>query len=316
MLIKKAMDIKISEVTPKKLYLNRRQFLMSSSALAGISLLNPGSLRSSVLQSERKLMISIRGEYKVAESLTAFEEASEYTNYYEFSTGKRSVKKLSEGLKTSPWKITVDGEVDKSLEFDVKELTQKFPLEERIYRWRCVEAWSMVIPWIGFSLKEFIKLCAPNSRARFVEFTTLLDADQMPGVKSKVLPWPYREALRMDEALHPLTMMVVGMYDEILPNQNGAPLRLVVPWKYGFKSAKSIVRIRFTEKMSRSAWNRTKPEEYGFYANVNPEVDHPRWSQASERRIGEEGRRPTLMFNGYADQVAGLYTGMDLGKYF
>ena len=160
-------------------------------------------------------MISIRGEYKVAESLTAFEEASEYTNYYEFSTGKRSVKKLSEGLKTSPWKITVDGEVDKSLEFDVKELTQKFPLEERIYRWRCVEAWSMVIPWIGFSLKEFIKLCAPNSRARFVEFTTLLDADQMPGVKSKVLPWPYREALRMDEALHPLTMMVVGMYDEL-----------------------------------------------------------------------------------------------------
>jgi sulfoxide reductase catalytic subunit YedY len=314
MLVKKASDIKPSEVTPKKIYMNRRQFLAGSTTLAGMSLLKPAPRQPASLQSERKFTIAKRGEYTVPDKLTDYDEATGYTNYYEFSTGKRSVKNLSKDLETDPWTVSVGGEVEESKNLEIEEILHRFPLEERIYRWRCVEAWSMIIPWIGFPLKDLIAQCKPTSKAKFVEFTTLNDPDQMPGVKSDVLPWPYRESLRMDEAMHPLALMVVGMYDEILPNQNGAPLRLVVPWKYGFKGAKSIVRIRFTEKKPRSAWNRKKPQEYGFYANVNPEVDHPRWTQASERRIGEEGRRPTLMFNGYADQVAGLYAGMDLKK--
>ncbi len=206
--------------------------------------------------------------------------------------------------------------MEKPRKFDIEELIRMFPLEERIYRWRCVEAWSMVIPWIGYPLAEFIKKCQPTSDAEYVEFTTLFDPEQMPGQKTNVLGWPYVEGLRMDEALHPLTLMGVGMYDEMLPNQNGAPLRLVVPWKYGFKSIKSIVKVNFVKKMPKSAWVKKKPEEYGFYANVNPEVDHPRWSQATERRIGEEGRRKTLMFNGYADQVEHLYAGMNLKKFY
>jgi len=311
---KQAPEIKRSEVTPKKLYLNRRQFLAGSTALAGVSLVNPELLRPTIPQSGKKLAVAKRGEYTLPDKLTEYAEATSYTNYYEFSTGKRSVQRLSKDLITDPWTVVIEGEVESGMKLSIEEILQKFPLEERIYRWRCVEAWSMVIPWIGFPLKDLIVLCKPASRARFVEFTTLLDPDQMPGVESNVLPWPYREALRMDEALHPLTLMAVGMYGEVLPNQNGAPLRLVVPWKYGFKGAKSIVRIRFTREMPRSAWNRKKPEEYGFYANVNPGVDHPRWTQASERRIGEEGRRPTLMFNGYADRVANLYAGMDLRK--
>lgn len=252
----------------------------------------------------------------IAEKPTLYAEATGYTNFYEFSTGKRSVKKLSQGLKTSPWPVEVEGLVEKPLKFETEELIQKFPLEERVYRWRCVEAWSMVIPWIGFPLHALIKACRPTSKAKYVEFVTLYDPKQMPGQKTRVLPWPYVEGLRMDEAMHPLTLIAVGMYGEVLPNQNGAPLRLVVPWKYGFKGGKSIVRIRFTENRPRTAWNKAKPQEYGFYANVNPDVDHPRWSQASERRIGEDGRRKTLMFNGYAEQVGALYAGMDLKKYY
>jgi len=314
MLTQRAPDLRRSEITPKKLYINRRKFITGSTALAGMAFLNKGLGGPMRHQGRSQFSIRKRGEYTIADKLTSYEEATSYTNYYEFTTGKRSVRVLSKDLRTSPWPIAIEGEVEAPFKLDVEEILARFPLEERIYRWRCVEAWSMVIPWIGFPLKDLIAICRPASKAKFVEFTTLYDPDQMPGVKKKVLPWPYREALRLDEARHPLTLVAVGMYDEALPNQNGAPLRLVVPWKYGFKSAKSIVRIRFTEKRPKTAWNTAKSQEYGFYANVNPKVDHPRWSQARERRIGEEGRRPTLMFNGYEDQVAGLYTGMDLKK--
>ena len=314
MLIKRASGIKSSEITDQNLYLDRRRFITGTAALGAAALFGPVFGENSGVQGGKTLEITKKGEYTVADPLTPVEEATGYTNYYEFSTGKRSVKRLSKDLKTRPWTVTVDGLVEKNLKFNVDELIARFSLEERVYRWRCVEAWSMVIPWIGFPLADLIKLCQPTSRAGFVEFTTLYDPEQMPGLASKVLPWPYTEGLRMDEAMHPLTLMVVGMYGEVIPNQNGAPLRLVVPWKYGFKGCKSIVRMRFTERQPRTAWNKAKPEEYGFYANVNPNVDHPRWSQARERIIGGEGRRPTLMFNGYADQVGHLYSGMDLKK--
>jgi len=315
-LLKKAPAIKPSEITDKKLYMNRRQFIIGSTAVVSSGLLNPPFLRKSEDLSEERLKVTKRGEYTVPERLTPYEEATSYTNFYEFSTGKRSVKELSQTLRTHPWILSVEGYVEKPRKYDIEELIQMFPLEERVYRWRCVEAWSMVIPWIGFPLAEFIKKCKPTSKAGFVEFVTLYAPDQMPGQLTSVLKWPYMEGLRMDEAMHPLALIAVGMYDEVLPNQNGAPVRLVVPWKYGFKSIKSIVTVRFVEKMPKSSWRRKRPEEYGFYANVNPNVDHPRWSQATERRIGEEGRRKTLMFNGYADQVGHLYSGMDLKKFY
>ncbi len=316
MLVKKAPDIKSSEITDKKLYMSRRQFIAGSTTLVASGLLRPSLLQESENKAREKLKIVKRGEYTVPEKNTSYEEATSYTNFYEFSTGKRSVKQLSQSFRTRPWTLSVEGDVEKPRKFDIEELIQMFPLEERIYRWRCVEAWSMVIPWIGYPLAEFIKKCQPTSEAEYVEFTTLHDPEQMPGQQTNVLGWPYVEALRMDEAVHPLTLVAVGMYDEMLPNQNGSPLRLVVPWKYGFKSIKSIVKVKFVKKMPRSAWVKKKPEEYGFYANVNPEVDHPRWSQATERRIGEEGRRKTLMFNGYADQVGHLYEGMNLKKFY
>ena len=316
MLLKKAPAIKPSEITDKKLYMNRRQFIIGSTAVVSSGLLNPPFLRKSEDLSEERLKVTKRGEYTVPERLTPYEEATSYTNFYEFSTGKRSVKELSQTLRTHPWILSVEGYVEKPRKYDIEELIQMFPLEERVYRWRCVEAWSMVIPWIGFPLAEFIKKCKPTSKAGFVEFVTLYAPDQMPGQLTSVLKWPYMEGLRMDEAMHPLALIAVGMYDEVLPNQNGAPVRLVVPWKYGFKSIKSIVTVRFVEKMPKSSWRRKRPEEYGFYANVNPNVDHPRWIQATERRIGEEGRRKTLMFNGYADQVGHLYSGMDLKKFY
>jgi len=296
--------------------MNRRQFIIGSTAVVSSGLLNPPFLRKSEDLSEERLKVTKRGEYTVPERLTPYEEATSYTNFYEFSTGKRSVKELSQTLRTHPWILSVEGYVEKPRKYDIEELIQMFPLEERVYRWRCVEAWSMVIPWIGFPLAEFIKKCKPTSKAGFVEFVTLYAPDQMPGQLTSVLKWPYMEGLRMDEAMHPLALIAVGMYDEVLPNQNGAPVRLVVPWKYGFKSIKSIVTVRFVEKMPKSSWRRKRPEEYGFYANVNPNVDHPRWIQATERRIGEEGRRKTLMFNGYADQVGHLYSGMDLKKFY
>jgi len=314
MLVKKGQNIKSSEITLKKLYMRRREFIAGSAAVAGLGLIKPESLFLFQGQQETKLEIAKKGEYTVDEKLTSYEDATGYTNYYEFSTSKFEPTKLAKGFKTRPWTVSVEGEVKEPLKFDVDEVINMFPLEERVYRWRCVEAWGMIIPWIGYPLSEFIKKCKPTSKAKFIEYTTVLDKDQMPGTKTNVLDWPYTEGLRMDEAMHPLALLGVGMYGEFLPNQNGAPLRMVIPWKYGFKSGKSIVRIRFLEKMPKTTWNKKRPEEYGFYANVNPNVAHPRWTQKTERRIGEEGRRKTLMFNGYADEVGFLYAGMDLKK--
>jgi sulfoxide reductase catalytic subunit YedY len=316
MLVKKGRDIKSSEITPKKFYMSRREFMASSAAVVGVGLVKPESFFSLQEQQEKELKIAKKGVYTVSEKLTSYEEATGYTNYYEFSTSKREPTKLAKDFKTRPWSVSIEGEVKEPLKFDIDEIINIFPLDERIYRWRCVEAWSMVIPWIGFPLAEFVKKCQPTSKAKFIEFTTIYDPDQMPGQKTRALDWPYVEGLRMDEAMHPLTLLGVGMYGEILPNQNGAPLRLVVPWKYGFKSGKSIVRIRFLDKMPKTTWNRKRPEEYGFYGNVNPNVDHPRWTQKTERRIGESGRRKTLMFNGYEEEVGSLYSGMDLKKYY
>jgi sulfoxide reductase catalytic subunit YedY len=301
--------------------MNRRQFIAGSAALAGLGILSPGMLNSMDQEQNKelllqKLKIAKKGEFTVPDELTSYEEATGYTNFYEFTTGKRGADKLSKDFKTRPWTVSVEGEVEKPITFDVDEVINMFPLEERIYRWRCVEAWSMIIPWVGFPLSEFIKKCQPTSKAKFIEFTTVFAPDQMPGQKTRVLRWPYVEGLRLDEAMHPLAILSVGMYGEILPNQNGAPLRLVIPWKYGFKSAKSIVKIRFLEKMPRTTWRRQKPEEYGFFANVNPEVNHPRWTQKTERHIGEEGRRKTLMFNGYGEEVSSLYAGMNLKRFY
>jgi sulfoxide reductase catalytic subunit YedY len=253
------------------------------------------------------------------EKQTSRKDATSYNNFYEFGTDKSDPAENAHTLRTRPWTVQIEGEVKKPMTLDIDSLLKLAPLEERIYRLRCVEGWSMVIPWIGYSFSELIKKVEPTGNAKFVEFITLADHQQMPGVRSRVLDWPYVEGLRIDEANHPLALLTLGMYGDVLPNQNGAPVRMVVPWKYGFKSAKSIVKIRFVRDMPRTSWNKSAPNEYGFYSNVNPEVDHPRWSQASERRIGEDGfftkKRKTLMFNGYPE-VASLYTGMDLKKFY
>jgi sulfoxide reductase catalytic subunit YedY len=315
MFIKKTADIRSSEITDKELYMNRRQFIAKTAiAVAGFSA--PGLLCPPDLYAGQKLDVVQRGKFILNEKITSYVDATSYNNFYEFSTGKRRVVKLSSTLRTRPWTVSVEGYVRKPKVYDIDELIKIFPLEERIYRLRCVEAWSMVIPWIGFPLADFIKRCEPTSKAKYVQFTALYDPEQMAGQLRGVVKWPYREGLRLDEAMHPLTLLTVGMYDEVLPNQNGAPLRLVVPWKYGFKSIKSIVRITFVEKMPVNSWAQAAPYEYGFYANVNPNVDHPRWSQATERPIGRIFKRKTLMFNGYAEQVDHLYKGMDLRKYF
>jgi methionine sulfoxide reductase catalytic subunit len=248
--------------------------------------------------------------------MTPYKDVTTYNNFYEFGLDKSDPAANAHTLKPRPWTVRIEGEVRKPLVIDMEQLLKWFPLEERVYRMRCVEAWSMVIPWLGFPLGELIKRVEPTSRAKYVAFTSLLDPEQMPGQRRKLLNWPYGEGLRIDEAVHPLTILAVGLYDKALPNQNGAPLRLVVPWKYGFKGLKSIVEIRFTEEPPATTWNLAAPYEYGFYANVNPAVDHPRWSQATERRIGEFRRRPTLPFNGYAEQVASLYAGMNLQEFF
>jgi sulfoxide reductase catalytic subunit YedY len=248
--------------------------------------------------------------------LTPFEHVTGYNNFYEFGLGKGDPARNAGTLKTSPWTVTIEGHCERPGQYDLEDILGRFPLEDRTYRLRCVEAWSMVIPWRGIPLRDVIRWVEPTSKARYVEFTTLFDPDQMPGQRRQVLDWPYQEGLRMDEALHPLTLLATGLYGQDLPNQNGAPIRLVVPWKYGFKSIKSIVRIRLVEAMPETSWNTSAPQEYGFYANVNPEVDHPRWSQARERRIGDLSKRPTLPFNGYADQVAQLYSGMDLQRWY
>jgi len=257
-----------------------------------------------------------KSSYTVAEELTPYKDVTSYNNFYEFGTGKENPAENAGSLKTRPWTVAVEGEVKKPKIFDIDELLKLAPLEERVYRLRCVEAWSMVVPWVGYSLAELIKRVEPTGNAKYVEFISLHDPEQMPGQKSSVLEWPYREGLRLDEAMHPLTLLAVGLYGEALPNQNGAPIRVVIPWKYGFKSAKSIVKIRFVEKPPVTSWMQAGPGEYGFYSNVNPEVDHARWSQAKERRIGEFFKRKTLMFNGYADDVGQLYAGMDLKKDF
>jgi methionine sulfoxide reductase catalytic subunit len=322
MLIKPPTSIPSSEITDRKLYLNRREFVRAVTWIAG-GAAAAGVLGETFLQAAqpaphgRKLDNVQKGGFSTDEKPNTWEQITTYNNYYEFGTDKEQPSLLAHSLKSEPWTVAVEGECNKPAVYHLEDILKGQTLEDRIYRHRCVEAWSMVIPWVGFPLANFIKKCEPTSKARFVEFTTLYDPKQMPGARGAVLDWPYVEGLRMDEALHPLTILVVGLYGEALPNQNGAPLRLAVPWKYGFKHAKSIVRIRFVEKQPLNTWQRQAPTEYGFYANVNPTVDHPRWSQASERRLpGFFKNHKTLMFNGYADQVASLYTGMDLRKNF
>ncbi|HKU27950.1 MAG TPA: protein-methionine-sulfoxide reductase catalytic subunit MsrP [Candidatus Sulfotelmatobacter sp.] len=319
MLIKKAGEIRYSEITPKGVYLNRRKFLAAAAKAGTAAALGVG-LRDIVAPSltasaGNKIEGIKKSSLSTTETITPYKDVTHYNNYYEFGTSKDEPAELAQHFRTRPWKVKVDGLVEKKQEFDVDEIIKMAPAEERIYRHRCVEGWSIVVPWIGFSLSELIKRVKPASKAQFVEFTTILDKSQMPGQQRDVLEWPYVEGLRMDEAMHALALLCFGMYGEELPNQDGAPLRIVLPWKYGFKSAKAIVRIRFTEKQPMNTWNISAPREYGFYANVNPNVDHPRWSQAKERRLGEFFKRPTLMFNGY-DQVASLYSGMDLKKNF
>jgi methionine sulfoxide reductase catalytic subunit len=309
MLIKTAHDIRSSEITPKQLYLNRRRFL-AGLPLAGAALFAGRALAGAKLNGIAKSPLS------TSERQTPYNDVTHYNNYYEFGTRKEQPADLAKTLKTSPWTVSVEGAVSKPQVFDIDAIMKMAPLEERVYRHRCVEAWSIVVPWIGFPLNAIIKQVEPTSKAKFVAFQTLYDPKQMPASRFAGIPLPYVEGLRMDEAMHPLAILCVGMYGEVLPNQNGAPLRLVVPWKYGFKSIKSIVKIRFVEKQPPTTWNISGPSEYGFYSNVNPDVDHPRWSQASERRLGEFLKRKTLPFNGYADQVAQLYTGMDLKKNF
>jgi len=307
-LIRRPPDIPPSEITPESVYVDRRRFIATATAAAvgllGAPLINRGST------------LEGSGTQGLTDELTPFDDVTTYNNYYEFGTDKADPSRNATAFRTRPWTVEVAGEVAKPARYDFDDLLRPVKVEERVYRMRCVEAWSMVIPWMGFPLRTLIDRVQPTSRARYVEFTTLLDRDQMPGQRRDVLPWPYVEGLRMDEARHPLTILATGLYGKPLPNQNGAPLRLVVPWKYGFKGCKAIVRIRFTERQPMSTWNVMAPDEYGFYANVNPEVDHPRWSQARERRIGEFRRRPTLPFNGYADQVASLYGGLDLRRNF
>ncbi len=320
MLIKKPNDIKSSEITPKDLYLNRRQFILAASAtalsagaaLSGLDL----SLSPQQVIAGEKLSDLRKSSFSTSEKLNSFKDITNYNNFYELGTDKSDPAANAKYLTTRPWTVAVEGEVKKAKTYDIDALTKIAPLEERIYRLRCVEAWSMVIPWVGFPLNALIKLAEPTGNAKYIQFVTLLDPKRMPGQKFPVLEWPYVEGLRMDEAMHPLAILSVGLYGETLPAQNGAPIRIVVPWKYGFKSIKSIVKIRFVEKQPPTAWNISAPQEYGFYSNVNPEVDHPRWSQATERRIGEFFRRKTLIFNGYGDQVADLYRGMDLKKYY
>ena len=310
--IRQADDILPSEITPPEIYRERRRFMRGMGALAAGAALGaaPEARAGDRLDGVRA------SAYTLADDKTSYRDVTTYNNFYEFGTGKSDPADRAGSLRTRPWTVAVEGEVANPKTYDVDTLLKLAPPEERVYRMRCVEGWSMVIPWVGFPLGELIRRAAPTGHARYVEFVTLHDPGQMPGQRSRVLDWPYVEGLRLDEAMHPLTLLAVGLYGEVLPNQNGAPIRLVVPWKYGFKSAKSIVKIRFVEKQPLTAWMAAAPREYGFYSNVNPQVDHPRWSQAKERRIGEFRKRDTLMFNGYGSQVASLYRGMDLKKFF
>jgi sulfoxide reductase catalytic subunit YedY len=314
-----------SEITPRSVYERRRELLKLIAIGGGSMALATWAARDARAQTARpgKLAALPATRSTLAggvtmDKLTPYNDVIGYNNFYEFGTGKGDPIQNAQKLKTRPWTVAIEGAVKKPKVYDLDELLKLAPMEERIYRLRCVEGWSMVIPWVGYSMSELIKRVEPTGNAKYVEFVTLADEKQMPFLGSKVLDWPYVEGLRMDEAMHPLTLMAFGLYGEVLPNQNGAPLRIAIPWKYGFKSGKSIVKIRFTEKQPRTSWNVAAAQEYGFYSNVNPKVDHPRWSQATERRIGEDGvftkKRPTLMFNGYEAQVGQLYAGMDLVK--
>jgi sulfoxide reductase catalytic subunit YedY len=317
MLVKKGGGFKSGEITPYDMYLNRRAFIFGAAAAFA---LGPGGANAAP-PAGQPLKATPNPAYKVEDPPTPVKDVTTYNNFYEFGVNKEDPARLAQTLKPRPWSVRVDGLALKPQTFDIDDILKMAPLEERVYSLRCVEAWSMVIPWIGFPLATLLKRVEPTGQAKYVEFTTLLDPEQFPGQKKGLfniasLDWPYTEGLRLDEALHPLTLLTVGLYGQVLPNQNGAPVRVVIPWKYGFKSAKSIVRIRLTDTEPKTAWNKSAPQEYGFYSNVNPTVDHPRWSQATERRIGEFRRRKTLMFNGYADQVGSLYAGMDLKKLY
>ncbi len=331
-------SIAAPEITPERLYLHRREFIRNSLLFTATST-GVGStllwlMKGLRAQDHKKpspssaspnpngptdptvLTIARSSDYASSEVKTPLESVTTYNNFYEFGTDKSDPAEYANTLRPRPWTVTIDGEVARTRVIDIDQLLKWFPLEERVYRMRCVEAWSMVIPWVGFPLGDLLRRVGLTSHAKYVAFTSLLDPEQMPGQRSNLLPWPYVEGLRIDEAMHPLAILAVGLYGRLLPNQDGAPLRLVVPWKYGFKGIKSIVKITLAEQRPPTTWNLVGPEEYGFYANVNPAVDHPRWSQATERRIGDYHRRPTMPFNGYADQVAGLYAGMDLRRFF
>jgi sulfoxide reductase catalytic subunit YedY len=310
MLIRRPTDIPSSEITPRALYDERRKFLRASGGLLLAGALGLGSEPASAK------LVTHPGPYGTQEDMTPYKDVTTYNNFYEFGTDKSDPARNAHTLRTRPWTVAVEGLVKRPGTYDIDALLKLAALEDRIYRMRCVEGWSMVIPWVGYPLNELIRRVEPLGNAKYVEFTTLNSPKQMPGVRYPVLDWPYTEGLRMDEAMHPLTLLTVGLYGDVLPNQNGAPVRVVVPWKYGFKSAKSLVRIRFVEQQPVSSWTRAASREYGFYSNVNPEVDHPRWSQAKERRIGEFFKRKTLKFNGYGEQVAKLYAGMDLQRNF
>jgi sulfoxide reductase catalytic subunit YedY len=316
MLIRRPSDLLPSEITPREFYARRRDLMKLAAAgsvlgAAGV-LAPPARAQTAGLQ---KLDYA-KSPLSTIEQPTAYKHITSYNNYYEFGTDKDEPVEYAKRLKVRPWNIVVEGEVARPRTFGIEDLL-KFPLEERVYRLRCVEAWSMVIPWVGFEFSRLAKLVEPTSKAKFVEFVTAYQPENMPGVRLPVLDWPYVEGLRIDEAMHPLTLLAVGLYGEVLPNQNGAPIRLVVPWKYGFKSGKSIVRIRFVERQPKTAWEKANPNEYGFYSNVNPNVDHPRWSQRREKRIPDLfATRATQLFNGYGDQVASLYAGMDLKKFY
>ena len=313
MLIKESVEIQYSEVTPKSLYLNRRSFLAGVPAafLGARELLSP----SARAQAGVRLGNLAKSQLSTGEKPSSYKDVTTY-NFYEFGTSKDQPAQLAKNFKTSPWVVSVEGDVAKPRKFSMEEVLKLAPLEERIYRHRCVEGWSIVVPWVGYSLSALLKQVEPTSKANFVYFESYYDLKQMPEGKHAGIPLPYIEGLRLDEAMHPLALLSVGMYGESLPPQDGAPVRVVVPWKYGFKSIKSLVRIRLVSSQPRNTWNIANAHEYGFYSNVNPQVDHPRWSQSSERRLGELRRRPTLMFNGYADQVAQMYAGMDLKKNF
>jgi len=320
MLIKKFQSLREADVTDYPLYKRRREFIQAGLALTGAALLPSGIASAAASTLTAKLPGVIQSDKYQIDDPNTWEDITTYNNFYEFGTGKRDPSENAHTLRPDPWSVTVEGEVNKPGVYQMEDIMKWNSLEERIYRFRCVEAWSMVVPWVGFSLADMLKRFEPTSKAKYVEFYTLVDKEQMPGQRRSVLDWPYVEGLRIDEAMHPLSMMAVGLYGRELPNQNGAPLRLIVPWKYGFKNIKSIVRIRFTDQKPRNTWAVLAPREYGFYANVNPQVDHPRWSQARERRIGKSllfsRKQRTQIYNGYGDEVAHLYAGMNLRKNF